>query len=58
MKIFKMGNLKIRSNGKYYQLGYYEKSKWINVLQLGTPEQILEKLKGKEPTTPQSVPKA
>jgi hypothetical protein len=32
--------LTIRKNGKYYQLGYYDNSKWINVHQLGTPEKI------------------
>lgn len=33
--------IKIRKNGKYYQLGYYEQSKWIQLEQLGTPDQIL-----------------
>ena len=41
--------MKIRQNGKYYQLGYYYKGKWINVLHLGTPEQLLEKLNFKKP---------
>jgi ABC-type glycerol-3-phosphate transport system substrate-binding protein len=35
--------LTIKQNGKYYQLGYYKKSKWIIIQQLGTPEKILEK---------------
>jgi len=35
--------LKIKQNGKYYQLGYYKKGKWICIKQLGTPEKILEK---------------
>jgi|TARA_Y100000034_G_scaffold115407_1_gene152512 hypothetical protein len=34
--------LKIRTNGKYYQLGYYELSRWINLKQLGTPKKVLE----------------
>lgn len=36
--------LKIRQTGKYYQIGYYEKSKWILVLHLGTPERLIRKL--------------
>jgi len=36
--------LTIRRNGKYYQLGYYEKGKWINKIHLGTPEQLVCKL--------------
>ena len=35
--------LKIKKNGKYYQVGYYKKGKWICLKQLGTPEKILEK---------------
>lgn len=34
-------NLTIRKNGKYYQAGYYEKSKWINIKQLGTAEKVV-----------------
>ena len=37
-------DLTIRKNGKYYQLGYYNKSKWVGVLQLGTPEKLLKNL--------------
>ena len=37
-------DLTIRKNGKYYQLGYYNKSKWVVVLQLGTPEKLLKNL--------------
>ncbi|MBP92763.1 MAG: hypothetical protein CMC55_01455 [Flavobacteriaceae bacterium] len=35
--------LKIKKNGKYYQVGYYKKGKWICLKQLGTCEKILEK---------------
>jgi hypothetical protein len=35
--------LKIKQNGKYYQVGYYKKGKWICLKQLGTPEKILKK---------------
>lgn len=34
--------MKIRTNGKYYQLGYYELGRWINIKQLGTPDKVLE----------------
>ena len=34
--------MKIRTNGKYYQLGYYDLGRWINIKQLGTPEKVLE----------------
>jgi hypothetical protein len=34
--------LKIKQNGRYYQVGYYKKGKWICLKQLGTPEKILE----------------
>jgi hypothetical protein len=34
-------NLKIRQNGKYYQIGYYVKGKWNNIQQLGSAEQVL-----------------
>ena len=33
-------NLKIRKNGRYYQIGYYHKSKWINIMHLGTAEYV------------------
>jgi hypothetical protein len=46
--------LTIRKNGKYYQLGYYDQSKWVNVKQIGTPKQLLDKLSN---TTNQNVPK-
>ena len=47
--------LTIRKNGKYYQIGYYEKSKWINVKHLGTPEDLLNKLGH---TKPANIPKS
>lgn len=34
--------LTIRKNGKYYQVGYYEKSKWNQVKQLGTAEKVYD----------------
>ncbi|WP_339884537.1 hypothetical protein [Vreelandella maris] len=34
--------LKIKQNGRYYQVGYYKKGKWICLKQLGTPEKILQ----------------
>jgi len=34
--------MKIRANGKYYQIGYHENSKWINLEQIGTAEKTLE----------------
>jgi len=40
--------LKIRQNGKYYQLGYYELGKWINLEQLGTAEKVLEMVRQKK----------
>ena len=33
--------LTLRKNGKYWQIGYYDKSKWIQEAQLGTAEQVL-----------------
>jgi len=33
--------LTIRKNGKYFQAGYYEKSKWVNIVQLGTAEKVV-----------------
>ena len=35
--------LKIKQNGRYYQVGYYNKGKWICVKQIGTPEKILKR---------------
>lgn len=49
--------LTIRKNGKYYQMGYYEKGKWINVLHLGMCEQLLEKLNYNKHTTGENIPK-
>ena len=34
--------LKIKRNGKYYQIGYYNKGRWNCIKQLGTPEKILK----------------
>ena len=34
--------LKIKRNGKYYQIGYYDKGRWNCIKQLGTPEKILQ----------------
>ena len=36
--------LKIRQNGKYYQIGYNKDKRWIQVYQIGTPEKLLKKL--------------
>lgn len=33
--------LKIRKKDNYYQAGYYEKGKWINVEHLGTAEKLV-----------------
>ena len=33
--------LTIRKNGKYYQVGYYDNGRWVNVAHLGSPEQLL-----------------
>ena len=35
--------LKVKQNGRYYQVGYYNKGKWICVKQIGTPEKILKR---------------
>jgi len=50
-----MKTLKIRKNGSYYQVGYYELGKWINVYHIGTPEQLLKKLNVPMPETYQKV---
>ena len=39
-----MKQLTIRKNGKYYQAGYYEKGRWVQVKQLGTAEKVLFKM--------------
>lgn len=48
-----MNKLTIRKSGKYYQIGYYDKSKWIQVHQLGTPEKLLKRLGVSLPETHQ-----
>lgn len=35
-------NLILRRNGKYYQIGYYEDRRWIQVEHLGTIQKILK----------------
>ena len=35
--------LKVKQNSRYYQVGYYNKGKWICVKQIGTPEKILKR---------------
>ena len=35
--------LKVKQNGRYYQIGYYNKGVWKCIKQLGTPEKILER---------------
>jgi hypothetical protein len=47
--------LTIRRNGKYYQIGYYQHSKWFNIVHLGTCEQLLIKLGIPLPETYQKV---
>lgn len=34
--------MKIRQNGKYYQIGYYDKGKWINIKHIGTAKEVLK----------------
>jgi hypothetical protein len=47
--------LKIKQNGRYYQVGYYNKGKWICLKQLGTCEKILDKYDVPLPETYQEV---
>ncbi len=49
-----------KSSGIYYQLGYYEKSKWIHVEHLGSADNVLKLVRaGKEALekTYQTIPR-
>ena len=48
--------LKIRQNGKYYQIGYHENSKWINLEQIGTAEKALELVRFAKAVKKHNVP--
>lgn len=37
--------IKIRKNGEYYQLGFRDGTKWIQIKQLGNAQKILEMVK-------------
>jgi len=41
----KQKKLRFRKKGEYYQSGYYENKRWVNVAHLGTVEKITELVK-------------